>query len=223
MIITTANSKGGVGKSTLAVHLVLWLHQQGQNVILIDVDMQQSSSRWIKEAFPDIRVISFQTPDEVLEEVPKLEEEVSVVVADGPAGMAELTRALLMVADLALVPCGPSALDLEASAQAVRVIKQARNVRKNGKPEALFVVNKLQPHTRLSRELLESSATIGIPVAKTAVHFRQVYADAPGQRTVVWDMGYRGAEAVAELNQLFLEVTPYGKTPTTHRGSKYKR
>lgn len=223
MIITTANSKGGVGKSTLAVHLTMWLHQQGENVILVDVDMQQSSSRWIKEAFPQIRVISYQTPDEVLEEVPRLEQEVSVVVADGPAGMAELTRALLMIADLALVPCGPSALDLEASAQAVRVIQQARNVRKNGRPDAIFVVNKLQPHTRLSRELLESSATIGIPVARTAIHFRQVYADAPGQRNVVWDMGYRGTEAAAELNQLFVEVTPYGKTPTADRRGKRQR
>jgi chromosome partitioning protein len=220
VIITTANSKGGVGKSTIAVHLAVWLHEKGQHVILVDADMQQSSSRWIKDAVPQMSVVSYQTPDEVLEEVPRLEREASLVVADGPAGMAELTRALLMIADLALVPCGPSALDLEASTQAVRVIRQARDVRKNGLPHALFVVNKLQPQTRLSRELLESAATIGIPVARTALHFRQVYADAPGQRSVVWKMGYRGTEGAAELHQLFLEVTSHGKTSPTDRRDK---
>ena len=219
MIITAANSKGGVGKSTLAVHLAVWLHDQGEHVILVDTDMQQSSSRWINVAAPHIRAISFQTPDEVLEEVPKLNEESSFVVADGPAGMAELTRALLMVTHVALVPCGPSALDLEASTQAVRVIRQARNIRKDGFPQAVFVVNKLQPHTRLSRELLESAATIGIPVAQMALHLRQVYADAPGQRPVVWKMGYRGGEAATELQQLFLEVARDGKTTPISRRS----
>ncbi|MBL9081841.1 MAG: ParA family protein [Planctomycetales bacterium] len=45
MIITIANSKGGVGKSTLAVHLAAWLHEHGHSVTLADCDTQQSSSR----------------------------------------------------------------------------------------------------------------------------------------------------------------------------------
>ena len=69
-------------------------------------------------------------PDEVYEHAPKLAQQVDVVVADGPAGTDELTRALLIVCDLALVPCGPSPLDLEASQLAVRVIRQARLIRK---------------------------------------------------------------------------------------------
>ncbi len=44
MIITIANSKGGVGKSTIAVHLAAWLHEQGHSVTLADCDTQQSSS-----------------------------------------------------------------------------------------------------------------------------------------------------------------------------------
>src|SRR4051794_31815807 len=38
MIIVIANSKGGVGKSTIAVHLAAWLHEQGHSVILADCD-----------------------------------------------------------------------------------------------------------------------------------------------------------------------------------------
>ena len=38
MIIVVANSKGGVGKSTIAVHLAAWLHEQGHTVTLADCE-----------------------------------------------------------------------------------------------------------------------------------------------------------------------------------------
>ena len=52
MLIVVANTKGGVGKSTLAVHLAAWLHEQGHSVLLVDCDVQHSSSEWAKEAVP---------------------------------------------------------------------------------------------------------------------------------------------------------------------------
>src|ERR1700680_3936290 len=55
MIIVVANSKGGVGKSTLAVHLAAWLHEQGHTVTLADCDTQHSSSDWATEAVPDVK------------------------------------------------------------------------------------------------------------------------------------------------------------------------
>jgi len=44
MIVALSNSKGGVGKSTIAVHLAVWLAERGRKVILIDSDVQASSS-----------------------------------------------------------------------------------------------------------------------------------------------------------------------------------
>lgn len=52
MLIAVANSKGGVGKSTLAVHLAAWLDEQGHSVVLAHCDAQHSSSEWLKEAKP---------------------------------------------------------------------------------------------------------------------------------------------------------------------------
>jgi len=46
-------------------------------------------------------------------------------VIDGPAGLSEVTRAVLLVANLALLPCGPSVLDLRAAQEAIRVVLQA--------------------------------------------------------------------------------------------------
>ena len=72
MIIVVANSKGGVGKSTVAVHLAAWLHEQGHRVTLADCDSQQSSSEWIREALPDVAVVRLINADEVLEQLPLL-------------------------------------------------------------------------------------------------------------------------------------------------------
>ena len=49
-IIALTNSKGGVGKSTVAVHLAAWCHQQGRRTALVDADAQGASSLWLQEA-----------------------------------------------------------------------------------------------------------------------------------------------------------------------------
>ena len=114
MMIAVANSKGGVGKSTLAVHLAAWLHKQGHSVILADCDSQQSSSQWIREAVPDVKVVCIKDPDTIFNDLPTLNKEADFVVADGPGSLAEISRALLLVADAAIVPCKASMLEVRA-------------------------------------------------------------------------------------------------------------
>ena len=104
MIIAVANSKGGVGKSTLAVHLAAWLDKQGHRVTLADCDTQQSSSQWIREAAPQVKTLCMRDPDTIINELPQLAQETDYVVADGPGSLAETSRALLLVADQAIVP-----------------------------------------------------------------------------------------------------------------------
>jgi chromosome partitioning protein len=215
VLIVTANAKGGVGKSTLAVHLAAWLHHKGSRVILVDSDAQNSATQWLSEAEPDIPIVALPTAKSVIEIAPTLQAD--YIVADGPAGLAELTRALLIVSDLALIPCGPSALDLRAAVVAIRVLQEAQGVN-GGKPEAFLVLNKLQPRTRLARDLMEAGKNLGIPAASTAIYQRQVYAESVGQGTTVWKMGRRAKDAALELDRLFSEVIN-GRTETVTHSS----
>jgi chromosome partitioning protein len=201
MIIALTNSKGGVGKSTLAVHLAVWWQEQGAHVALVDADAQGSSSGWLHEASPQTPMFRIQTPDDILERVPDLQGEFEHLVIDGPAGLSEVTRAILLVADMALLPCGPSVLDLRAANEAIRVVKQAQKIR-HGPPHAVFVPNKLQVQYRLSRELLETAKSLEIPFTQ-GLRLRQAFADAAGQGKVVWDLGTRGEIAANEIKGLW--------------------
>ena len=98
MIIVVANSKGGVGKSTIAVHLAAWLHEQGHQVTLADCDTQHSSSDWLKEAVPEIKTVRLGSPDQILDELPAIAKEADYVVADGPGSNTETSRTLLLCA-----------------------------------------------------------------------------------------------------------------------------
>jgi chromosome partitioning protein len=207
MVIVLANSKGGVGKSTLAVHLAVWLHERGRSVILADCDAQRSSSDWIKEAAPEVKTVRLAGPDDILNKLPRLSQEADYVIADGPGSNTEISRALLLRADLALVPCKASMLEVRALAQATAVLKQARDIR-GGAPKAKVVLSMVGKNYRLTQDMKEAAVSLRLALTDAALTLRQVYADAPGQGTVVWKMGTRAGDAATEMERLFREILP---------------
>jgi chromosome partitioning protein len=207
MIIVITNSKGGVGKSTLSVHLAAWLSQQGYRVTLADCDSQQSSSEWIREAVPQVATVVLDNPDSILNELPVLDQEADFVVADGPGSQSETSRALLLRADLAIVPCKASMLEVRALAKATEKLRQAQDIRA-GKPPAVIVLSMVGKNYRLTQDMKAAAAALDLPIASTPLILRQAYADAPGQGSVVWKLGSRAAEAAKEIDQLFREILP---------------
>jgi chromosome partitioning protein len=207
MIIAIANSKGGVGKSTLAVHLAAWLHEQGHKVTLADCDTQHSSSEWIREAVPEIKSVTLANPDVILNELPLLDQDADFVVADGPGSLTETSRALLLRADLGIVPCKASMLEVRALAKATEVLRQAQDIR-GGMPTAVIVLSMVGKNYRLTQDMKDAALALDLPLASKAMILRQIYADAPGQGAVVWKLGSRAQEAAQEINQLFREILP---------------
>jgi chromosome partitioning protein len=207
MIIVVANTKGGVGKSTLAVHLAAWLHEQGHRVTLADCDTQHSSSDWLKEAMPEVKTMRLANADQILDQLPQIAREADYVVADGPGSDTDTSRALLLCGHLALVPCKASMLEVRALKEATAVLRQAHEIRR-GIPHAFIVLSMVGKRYRLTQDMKDAAHALKLPLAKTALTLKQIYADAPGQGAVVWQLGPRGREAASEVRHLFRELLP---------------
>jgi len=207
MIITIVNQKGGVGKTTLAVHLAVWLHEHGSRVALIDADGQAASTRWLQIAEPAIKIVTEVDADAIIEHTARLRDTNEVIIGDGPANLAEATRALMLVADMAIVPCGATLPELEAAAQSFRILRSAQLIRSGKLPIGRLLLNRLRnDRFVLTRESRHAASALGVPVCRSALRLREAIADSPGQRSVVWRMGRRAKDAAREMSLLLEEI-----------------
>jgi chromosome partitioning protein len=98
-------------------------------------------------------------------------------------------------------------LEVRALAKATDVLRQAQDIRA-GAPSAMIVLSMVGQRYRLTQDMKNAATTLKLPLAHHAMILRQVYADAPGQGSVVWNMGARGADATKEISAVFTELLP---------------
>jgi len=182
-IIAVAGRKGGVGKSTIVGNLAGEFAKMGRSVIALDADPQHSLATWAEQGAG----LLAQSVEKVGDGARGLrararaaEKEVDIVLIDTPPGVPETAYQAALAADLMLLPCGPSPLDLFALREALSLALKARAERRSKKPRIRFVPSKVLMSTNLGRGLTSSLKDMGKKVLP-----------AIGQRVVV-------AEAVAE-------------------------
>lgn len=151
----------------------------------------------------------------ILNELPTLGAEADFVIADGPGSQTETSRARLLRADLAIVPCKASMLEVRALAKATKVLRVSQDIRK-GLPKAVIVLSMVGKTYRLTADMKEAAAALNLPLASNALILRQIYADAQGQCSVVWKMGSRAREAADEIDAIFREILPDAVSRNLH-------
>ncbi len=206
-VIGVCNQKGGSGKSSTAVHLARWLQSQSDSVFVIDSDGQRTSSLWLSNLSQPIPVEIIPDPNELLERLPNLATKHQWLIVDAPGTLAEATRAIVLWSDLVLIPCQPTGVDLASASDTVRLIKQARAIRK-GEPQAAIFLNRAVKGTRLKQEAFTVlKAVPDINVLGEVIHQRQIIADAFGQGATVFDLGGDAAkDAQKEYSRLFTTI-----------------
>ena len=114
-VVAVVNRKGGSGKSTFAAHVAAWCAREGLQVMLGDVDRQQSSRGWLRRRDPSLPAIAPWVIDQ--KNVLRVPTGITHVVLDTPGGMHgfELAR-IVMFADAIVVPVCPSVFDRESAA-----------------------------------------------------------------------------------------------------------
>lgn len=207
-IVAVANSKGGVGKSTLATNLAVEAAIAGLDVLLVDTDPQSSSAVFAATRDEDraaFRVIQMNQPI-LHRELPKLSEPYDLVLIDTGARETKTFRSALMAADFVLVPVTPSAYDIWASEDVFTVIDELSATRDF---TTRVVLNQVVPRTRVAAEAMaaleEMAEEQGAKLLETRIHSRVAWKMASGEGLSVTEYQPR-SPAAAELRALWAEL-----------------
>lgn len=180
-----ANPKGGSGKSMLATNLAGLLARQGHQVMLGDIDRQQSSRQWLKLR-PAIlpRIESWRIEVDKPARPPA---GTTHAVLDSPAGLhgAKLTQALDAV-ERVIVPLQPSLFDILATGQFLETLATEKKMR--GQRNRLAVVGmRVDARTRAAAELERFLADLGLPVL-AFLRDTQNYVQAAAHGMTIFDL-----------------------------------
>ena len=175
--------KGGAGRSTVSTNLAGELSKQGKT-ILIDCDMPQgTSASWyaVREQAGKAGDLIADTASSHRELVAKVEQyqDADYIVLDGPPRIAELTKAILILADICLIPVGASAAEIWATGDILDLIKEANQVKL---VKARMLWTRYRPHTRLAQGLTGlASKELGLVALGTSLGMRVAYMEALGE------------------------------------------
>ncbi|MDQ3838463.1 MAG: ParA family protein [Thermoproteota archaeon] len=190
--------KGGAGKSTLTLHWAVEAERQGRGkVAVIDMDPQQTSVKWSKRRL----LLGKQTPAMLVASAGDLQDALNAcddsgmgfVLIDTPPHVEAPCREAAKLSDLVVIPCGPSAPDLEAIGATIHILQET-------KTPGVIVLNKGRPGSSINHKAMAVLQQYGLPVCPAQVMRRAALADAFTDGRAVVELE-PGGKAAADITQ----------------------
>jgi chromosome partitioning protein len=187
-VIAVVGQKGGVGKTTTAMNLAAAL-ARANRVIVVDVDPQQSATRWAERAGDDLPFdfTANQDPD-VIKQLREIEYDIVLIDTPGSHENTGVLDAVLQSADFVILPVEASTMAIESIADTV-----AQHVLPTGLDYRLLLnkINRQRGSKRLEDwealidegELIEGQA--GLPRFNHHIRMSASVEDAPLDGKVV--------------------------------------
>lgn len=187
------NSKGGAGKSTLAVHAGVCAAYD-QATALLDADPQGTLQTWAGKRSLDAPAVMAVTAGNLAAQLAKLKSRgVALAVIDCPPYITAESSLLVRDADFVVVPVQPLMPDLEGCKKAVEIIQST------GRPFA-FVINRAPSRAPEIAQAQEELAALGEVCPIIIGDRRSFYrALASGQSVAEFDSSSAASSEAAAL------------------------
>lgn len=208
-IISVASSKGGVGKSTLATSFASALALRGADVVLIDTDVGQASSRrWADRRARNTRaprVTCIERSGDLEFALADISKKWDIAIVDVAGRDSSDLRGALMMSDIVLVPTSSAQTELEATAGFSPLLRRAAAL--NPEMRSLVVLNRLSTHPHAADSENVRAALEGVPgltIARSELRSRLAY-----DRATILGLGvleYSDSKAKKEFAALLAEV-----------------
>ncbi|CRI66902.1 MAG: ParA family protein [Sphingobacteriia bacterium] len=207
MIFACVNTKGGVGKTTTAVHLAVMLAKQGRT-LLIDGDPQASAASWaawrVETNLDPSPVTVCLHEKAIFSEGKELAEGFDHTVVDAGGRDTTGLRSSLLLAERAIIPVGASQLDAAALTDVMSIVDLAKDY--NPRLDVRVLLTRVDPRTKDMAEMLDFLKGQGLKILSAIVCERVAFRRVIGEGGTVHEMK-KDPSAIQEMDAFFQEVT----------------
>ena len=179
-VIAISGRKGGIGKTTITGNLAVELVALGHRVAVLDTDPQRSLVKWASLGKGALNKLAAAVPTNDVrrfkQQVQTVSRVADRVLLDTPPGFADPALLAALLADLVILPAGPSPLDILAAREALQITLRAREKRGDDKPLIRLLPARVTAGTSLGRDLPAALEGLGQPVLP-AIHQRVALAE----------------------------------------------
>lgn len=208
MIITVGNTKGGVGKTTLALNLAIARALAGRDVWLIDGDRQGTAQMAISiradaGCSPGIACATYSDGPTLRSQVQQQASKFDDIIIDAGGRDSTALRAALVLSDVLLVPFNPRSFDVWALNDIAALVDDVRSVRDGLR--AVAILNCADPGETSTDNAEAAAAVADVPqfeYLNTPIRRRKSFANAAGQGLSVLELKPTDKKAAEELKAL---------------------
>lgn len=206
MIVCVGNTKGGVGKTTIALNLAIARALQGREVMLIDGDRQETAQTAI-----DIRAAAGKTPAiacavysegrTLISQVGLMRSKFDDIIIDSGGRDSAALRAAMGMSDVMVVPFAPRSLDVWALAQLDSLVEEVMGAHPNMR--VIAVLNSADPQGHDNEDAAAAVADYrNMQYVATPIVRRKAIANAAGMGMSILEYSPKDTKGIEEMTAL---------------------